>query len=313
MRILFLRRDPSPELRRWSDELATAVSRLGYQARIVDADDWMPRETDPALNKETTKNLKDLADGFDIVHAFGFRTSWACSELFGDREVWLYTAYDLPKTTNSKLIDRLNMAQTGLCSSRAVMNVLEDAGAVNLEIFHPGVNPDLETLRERSDVREELGVPEGVFLVGTEDVDILESVRDRDMAMVIYGWERDETWPPNAMGVRSRTRPREIIGACDLWLSAGRGLGFSLPALDAMAMSVPVLARHEGGLIDIVSEDVTGQFFFDNEFLPDTLSVLADMDITREAYGLAARVRLQEMFSIQRCAQRLGDIYGEWA
>lgn len=313
MRVLFLRRDPSPELRRWSEELAASVNRLGYQARVVDADEWMPRETDPALNRNTDKDLADLASGFDIVHAFGFRTAWACAELMSDREVWLYSVYDIPKTTNPKLIGRLNLAQAGLCASQSIMTVLETAGTNNLELLHPGVDPDIGVLRESSDVRTEIGVPTEVFLVGTEDPSVAQAVLGRDLALVVYGSDREETWPPNAMGIRSRTRPREIAGACDLWVCAGQGQGFSLRALDAMAMSVPVLARHEGGLIDIVAEDVTGQFFFDDAFLGDTLSVLADMGLTREAYGQAARVRLEEMFSIDRCARRLADIYGQWA
>lgn len=313
MRILFLRRDPSPELRRWSDELAAAVSSLGYQARVVDADDWMPRETDPSANRNTNDDLADLASGFDVVHAFGFRTAWACAELFADREVWLYSAFDLPKTTNPKLIGRLNLAQTGLCASRAIEAVLQEAGAEGLEIHAPGVDPEPGSLRDRTSVRLELGVPEDVFLVGTEDPEIAEAAHGRDLAMVVYGAIRAEEWPMNVMGVQSRSRPRELYGACDLWLCAGRGKGFSLTALDAMAMSTPILARHEGGYLDIVSEDVTGQFFFDDAFLGDTLSVLADMQITREAYGQAGRVRVQEQFSIERCAQRLGDVYGQWA
>jgi len=313
MRILFLRRDPQPELRRWSDELAVAIGRLGYHAQIVDADDWMPRETDPALNRHTSDDLTDYAGGFDLVHAFGYRTAWACAELFADRELWLYSAFDLPKTTNPKLIGRLNMAQAGLCASRAVEAVLEEAGTTGLDVLHPGVDPDPGSLRDRGSIRSELGVPEDVFLVGTEESEIAETALGRDLAMVVYGAHRKEEWPPNVMGVLSRSRPRELIGACDLWLCAGRGLGFSLTALDAMALSIPVLARHEGGLIDIVAEDVTGQFFFDDAFLGDTLSVLADMQITREAYGAAARVRLTEQFSIETCAQRLGDIYGQWA
>lgn len=314
MRILFLRRNPSPDLRRWSDELAVEVSRLGYQARVVDADDWMPQETSPDLNKGTAAELRDLADGFDIVHAFGYRTAYACAEVFSDREVWLFSAYEYPRTTNPKLIERLNLAQCGTCSSRAVLRELEGAGSNNLEVLHPGVDPEIGPMRDRTSMRTELQLPDEVFTIGTEEATpaVLDAARDRDFAVLVYGWDRQPDWPQNVQGVRPLSRPRELIGACDLWLSPESRCGFSLSTLDAMALSVPVLARHEGGFLDIVAEDVTGQFFLDDAFLGDTLAVLSDMSLTLEAYGNAARVRLEEQFSIKRSAQRLGDIYGQW-
>ncbi len=314
MRILFLRRNPSPDMRRWTDELAVEASRLGYQARIVDADDWMPQETAPSLNKETNKELRDLADGFDIVHAFGYRPAFACAEVFGDREIWMFSTYEFPRTTNPKLIERLNMAQCGTCSSRAVLRELEGAGSNNLEVLHPGVDPELGPMRDRQTFREETQIPDEVFVIGTSFVNerVLDACRDRDFAVLAYGTEREEDWPGNVQGIPALARPRELIGACDVWLSPEPHCGFSLNALDAMALSIPVLARHEGGFLDIVAEDVTGQFFLDDAFLGDTLSVLADMSLTLEAYGQAARVRLEEQFTAKRCAQRIGDIYGQW-
>ncbi|MEQ1935353.1 MAG: hypothetical protein ABL962_15950, partial [Fimbriimonadaceae bacterium] len=120
MRVLLLRRDPSNELRRWSDDLVSQLGGGGITAYAYECDLWLPRETHPSLNKESAKRLREIGKDYDLVHALGYRCAWACAETFGDAEVWAYSVYDFPKTRNPKLIDRLNMAQFGTCPSRWV-------------------------------------------------------------------------------------------------------------------------------------------------------------------------------------------------
>ncbi len=139
MRVLFIRRQKVGGIATYSDALARELENHGIEVVIDDAEDWIPNETGFATDRRVTKLVKKAAQGFDLVHAWGYRPAWACSEAFYLRSPWIFTAYDIPKTTNSQLIDRLNAARTGLCVTRAVKLKLEAADTINLELVPPGL------------------------------------------------------------------------------------------------------------------------------------------------------------------------------
>ncbi len=317
MRILLLRRDPSEELRRWSDDLVTQLGAGGITAYAYESDLWLPKETHPMLNKETSKRLREIGKDYDLVHALGYRAAWACAEAFGDVETWCYSVYDFPKTRNSKLIERLNMAQFGTCVCRAVRNDLDGAGTNNLQLVYPSVKVDPnESMRNRQDVRNSLGISLDSFLVGIRGEDdrldlVIESARtlpDR-IHFLVLGSEGEDDWPGTVHAVHGVARPRELMQACDLWACCRENAALPLDILEAMALGVPTLGRAKGGIVDLIAEDLTGSLFYDDETFAGKVTMIEEMALTRAAYGQAAQVRFQEMFTLDRCTAKFVDLY----
>ncbi|MEQ1821150.1 MAG: glycosyltransferase family 4 protein [Fimbriimonadaceae bacterium] len=319
MRVLLIRREPSDELRRWSDDLVTQLGTRGITAYAYESDLWMPKETHPALNRDTSKRLREIGKDYDLVHAMGYRAAWACAEAFGQSESWGYSVYDFPKTRSPKLIERLNQAQFGTCACRAIRNELDGAGTDNLSLVYPSVWIDAnESMRSRVDVRHSLGIPQEAFLVGIQGWDerldlVIEAagnLPDR-IQFLIVGEEREEDWPAHVHCVHGVARPHELIQTCDLWACCREKPAFPLDVLEAMALGIPTLGRAKGGVIDLVAEDLTGSMFYEDETFAGKVSMIEEMSLTRAAYGQAAQVRFKEMFTIEKCASRFVDLYTE--
>ena len=138
MRVLLLKRQTLGGMHTHAADLALALQSQDVEAVVLEAGDWMPNETGPKFDRDVSKRLVQEADGFDIVHAFGYRCAWACSAAFGDRRRWIYTAYDLPKTKHLLLVARLNDAGAGLAVARAVTRALDDMLVMRVETVPVG-------------------------------------------------------------------------------------------------------------------------------------------------------------------------------
>ena len=165
MRVLILRRRHFGSAKTLLDALPRALEEEGIEAVIDEADGWIPDQTGFNVDRETTKAVKKAAQGFDVVHAWGLRAAWACSEAFYVRSPWLYTAYDMPRTVHPDLVDRLNAAHRGVCSSPSVKAALDQADVLNLETIVPGVPVPDGGLPERDASRARMGVRDDALLV----------------------------------------------------------------------------------------------------------------------------------------------------
>lgn len=326
MRVLFLRRQAFGGLSAYADGLIFTLPRFGIEAVIEDAEDWIPNETGPVHDNNVSRRLRQTAQDFDLVHALGYRSAWACAEAFGGKEAWVYSAYDLPKTTHPRLIERLSKAQKGICSSYAVFNELNAVSTNNLDVIYPA--PRLNPLGKREGVGIEDEVPV-VAALGTLDEnsgfhalvramdEVWSSVPEAHLVIGGTGPEFDnlrslrfETAKPDQIQVIGRViRAEDLYAAADLFVAPQKKSGFRLSVVEAMAHGRPVLVRGAGGLPEIIHEHVSGLVFSTDDELGYAIGNALGMPMTLEAIGNAAAIRANEMFELEQNAERIAELY----
>lgn len=330
MRVLLLRRRASGGLAKYTDALAFALPKLGIELKIEDAASWIPDETGPGPDRQVSVKLKSMAESFDIVHACGYRTAWACGEGLGNKKPWVYSAYDLPKSTHPFLVDRLNKAKAGVCASYAIHTPLNEAGVQRLETIYPGIQPF--NITNRADARTLFDLPpdeQVVACLGQFDTDAgyealfpaMETVwaHHPKAEFLIAGSGRElenfrsrrwETSAPERVRVPGEVvRSQDVLAACDLFVVPERRAGFSLTAVEAMFIGLSVLARNAGALPEILHEHVSGLLFQGDTVLGEAIAGALEMPLTLEAMGNAAAIRAHEMFSLEQSAERIAELY----
>lgn len=331
MRVLFLLREPSPGMRRYAANLKSALIERGITVESHEASSWMPAATGPQVDEEVTPMLRDVGSSFDLVHAWGYRTAWACGACYGDREAWVYGAYALPKSTHRFLIGHLNSAQAGICASRAIFRAIDEALGIDLEVVYPGIPPVSPEI-SRDESREALRIDEDTLAIGgigrfeaeksfstlisafaklkagmenarlflagkgAEETVLREQISELGLEgqATFFGWQDD---------------PLAWMAAMDILCLPSKRIGFSSTAVEAMALGVPVLARHTGAIHEIIDPDVTGFLSKDDESFAETLVEIADLPLTLETVGRAGKIRSLDQFTIDRAADRHAEIY----
>ena len=90
---------------------------------------------------------------------------------------------------------------------------------------------------------------------------------------------------------------------------------FGLPVVEAMACGIPVVGTRSGGIQEIVKNEETGLLVERGsvrELADAVLSLLGDAS-RRESMGKAGRARAIELFSWDRVARELDELYGSLA
>jgi glycosyltransferase involved in cell wall biosynthesis len=332
MKILFLRRQSLGGIATYSDALAGALEKHGCTVKIDNAEKWIPNETGPKPDAKVTPLLKKLSEDFDIVHAFGYRSAWACAAAFKSYSAWVYTAYDMPKTTHQLLIDKVNEAQAGICSSRAVYRALDEAIAIDLVIERPGILPLVQPEISKEEAKGLLGLPADAIAI----VALGRQVPERGFDALLEAMEL--VWPafgeahlvlggsgPEAESLRkaaaSCSRPSQVkltghvkdiasfLWAADLVVVPSRRAGTSMVALDAMCLGLPVLLRNTGGLPELIDPDISGMLFDNDHTLGDTINEMLGLPLTLQTLGSAARVRVEEHFHLSDHAESIAKLY----
>lgn len=322
MRVLFLRRQRFGGIATHTKLLAAALDREGVEAVIDDADDWIPSETGGKTDRETSRKVVAAMKGFDIAHAFGPRTAWACNEAF-HRERWLYTMFDMPKTVHPQLIQRLNDARFGIASSHSVRAVLENAKANRVQTIYPGVPTDRRVL-DRDEARAMLGVTDDIFLMAVAGRFIPEHSIDTAIYVVDalpyfarlivtgQGELEQELCGIARERVTFKTDPfaqQTAFAAADVVVVPSTVAGFSMTAIEAMLQGTPVVMRRVGGLTEIAEDQRTGYYFETDEELLDLLNHLIYKKESLREVGRAARQRVIETFDVGECARAHANLY----
>ncbi len=322
MRVLFLRRQRFGGIATLTQLLAEALDSEGVEAVVDDTDDWIPNETGHAIDRDVSKKVLAAKRGFDLVHAFGFRTAWACSAAFG-REGWVYTAHDMPKTVHPQLIEHLNDARAGACSSNAILNVLVGANAAKLQVIHPGL-PTNRRVLDKGEARAMLGADEEAFLLAVagrfcaehsiETAIYVVDALPYYTRLIVSGQGELE------QHLRSIARERVTIttdpfsqqtalAAADVVLVPSTTSGFSMTAIESMLQGTPVAFRRTGGLTEIAEDHRSGFYFETDEELLDLLNHLCfKRELLRET-GRAARQRALSAFDVARTAKAYVEVY----
>ncbi len=90
--------------------------------------------------------------------------------------------------------------------------------------------------------------------------------------------------------------------------------GFGLPAAEAMACEVPVVATRAGALPEVVGEDGAAGLIVppgEPQSLSRAIGELLDAPERRRAMGAAGRARVQQRFTWRRTAERTIEVYRE--
>lgn len=332
MRVLLLRRQSFGGIKTHTDDLAASLTRFGIDAVAQDAESWIPNETSLEAGRKVTKQLKALGDGFDLVHAFGFRSAWACAEAWGGKEAWIYTAWDIPKTTHPLLMDKLLEAQRGVAVSRAVRDVIQSNGGGQLDVIYPGVREPATPVPDRDEAREALNIPPGakvVFGMGRLErergfgvlLDSMEYIWERNesahLVLVGQGSQekelREQRWkmsrPEQIKMTGPTTRPFDTMSVADLVVVPSTRAGFSMVGAQAMWMGLPVLFRDIGGLSEMAEGEISARYFVEDEELPRHIVESLSMPLSLDSIGNAARIRAENMFEMGYCAERIAQVY----
>ncbi|MBS1723272.1 MAG: glycosyltransferase family 4 protein [Armatimonadetes bacterium] len=331
LRVLILRRQAFGAAQTLLDALATGLVEEGIDAVVDDAESWIPNKTGWSVDKGVSKAVKQAARGFDVVHAWGYRAAWACAEAFYVRSPWLYTAYEMPRTTQSELVDRLNSAHRGLCPTTAVKQELEAVDALNLEVVTPGVplpmDPTLPQMprlaaRQQLDIRDDVKLIAGLGRFepdkGFDDLaGAFERLRQRvPSARLLLSGTGSQPPPIHQEGMDVRGPLPSVwpaLCAADLVVVPGRRNGFSLVGAEAMWAGAPVLFRESGGHMDMADEGSTGFFFKDDYDLADKIEQALELESTRNSVAYAGQLRAQARFQMARFCKDMARVYRELA
>jgi glycosyltransferase involved in cell wall biosynthesis len=110
--------------------------------------------------------------------------------------------------------------------------------------------------------------------------------------------------------------PHDALADCyrsaDIFVQPSvRPEAFGMPVVEAMACGLPVVATRSGGILDIVDPGKTGLLVAPGSAadLASALLQLLRSDETRQQMAIAARSRAVDLFSWNRLALRLAEIY----
>lgn len=313
-RVLMVRRQTSGGIATYSDHLARGLEMLGVDVVLDDMQAEIPDQTGFWVDRKVSQAMKRAAQGFDLVHAWGYRTAWACGEAFYIRFPWLYTAYDFPRTRNGLLIDRLNHAKAGICTSRACKEELESVDALNLSVIAPALDSQMVE-DDGAYAKKRLGV-EGEFVVtcvagpradrGAEGfAKAIQKVKG------VRGVLVSEYIPePSANLLHfSQADVPTVLSAADLVVVPGVRQSFSMVALEAMSIGRPVAVRTVPGIEEMGVAGIHYHGFSTDDDLAGLVERLRHTPGEARSTVEPARMRAQDWYSMEECARRHLDLY----
>lgn len=328
IRVLFVRRQKQGGMAAYASALAEGLDAFNIEAVIDDAEEWIPSKTGWMTDRQVSRSLKRAAQGFDLIHAFGYRTAWACSQAFYVRQPWVYTAYDMPKTTHPQLVDRLNAARRGLCSTRAVRDALSAAETLHLQVATP-CTPPLPSRAQLED-RPRLGLDKGDFVIfaagrwaperGLESLlrafpDVLPQHPEARLVISAPGSLPDEARelvsaaPDRIEIIKPQPSLAPWMASADVVVIPSTRAGFSMTAAEAMTVGTPCLIRRVDGLSEMAADGESAFYYEEDDDLAGKLILLAEAPMTLEAVGRSAAVRAMQRFSQEQQAEDMARLF----
>jgi glycosyltransferase involved in cell wall biosynthesis len=205
-----------------------------------------------------------------------------------------------------------------------------------VETLYQGLDPAVTSTWGVADgVREELGIPEGVPIVGSianfkpykghhelvrAAVEVRRAIPEVRFVLVGVGpLEAEVRAEADQLGVADalifagfRDDVPRILGAFDVFTLGSMYEGLSIALIEAMAVGKAVVVTRAGGLPEVVTDGINGLLVptGDVRALADGLITLLSDEGLRERFGCAARRRAGD-FDIRRTVRRTEEVYEE--
>jgi len=227
-----------------------------------------------------------------------------------------------------------------LAVSRGVRDYLVAQGGLNpakIRVVANGVDvAALDAARPGDEVRRELGLPEGVPVIGL--VGRLDHwgkghkelfaamaplmARHPVQALIVGGGRRMDEVRDLAAGLGlagavhflgPRPDVPDLLNAMDIFVLPSYSEGLSLALLEAMAAGKPVIATAVGGTPEVVIEGNNGLLIppRDPGALAGALERLLSDPALAQRLGANARAHVREHFSLDRLGREINEIYEE--
>jgi len=199
-----------------------------------------------------------------------------------------------------------------------------------MEVIHNFFSPRTPQ-RSREEVRRELGVQNETLIFHSSNlrplkrIDLLfetvARIRPRDCfkLLILAGADfAPFTGEVQRMGLADRVIVREkvidieeYLQASDLGLFTSDTESFGLSILEAMCSGIPSVARHVGGIPEVIENNQTGMLVSSPEpaDLVKAVETLIHNPTQRVAMGRAAQQRAREQFSAEAIVPRYEELY----
>jgi glycosyltransferase involved in cell wall biosynthesis len=327
-----------------SDGLADAIRTDGTQVHALGAS----RSADLTWLRQLRSLL--VAGQFDVVH-FHLPYTAALGRLAvatvprSERPSVVYTEHSLWNLAAviTKGINRVGIGrdQSLIVVSQAAHEALPPALRRRARVIVHGVSrsqaDELTARRDRirTEVRAELGVPDGELLVLTvanlrpeKGYDVLldatHILAGRDVpvrvAAVGGGPIEDEVRKRHrALGLGDRLQllgqrhdVLRLMAAADIFVLASRQEGLPVTLMEATSMGLPIVATSVGGVPQVVTDGVEGLIVppGDPALLADALQRVAADPVLRDRLGRASREK-SAMFDVTGASREIEGIYRE--
>jgi len=116
---------------------------------------------------------------------------------------------------------------------------------------------------------------------------------------------------PNVMFLGERQDARQILNASDIGILCSHQEGFSVALLEGMSAALPMIVTRVGGNAEAVIDGETGIVIPPSRpaDLADAIVRLVNDAALRALYGRAARQRILDCFTIERCVEAYDGLY----
>jgi len=150
---------------------------------------------------------------------------------------------------------------------------------------------------------EQLSMPWRVLIVG----------RDEGLRPRLEGLARKGGVAGNIQFLGERSDVPRMLAAADFGLLVSHEEGFSNAILESMAASLPMIVTDVGGNPDAVENEKTGLVVpaHDPDAISEAILRLARDPKLRRRFGAAGRDRVNQRFSMDRCAEAHAELYEE--
>ena len=190
----------------------------------------------------------------------------------------------------------------------------------------------LEPRRQADEVRRELGILDGQFVVGTaanlkawkrlDRLIVATHALGRPEARVLIVGEGSDRprleqvtaelgFESNVLFAGSRRHIGDYLQVMDAFcLPSNCNESFGNAAVEAMGMGVPTIVMSDSpGLVEHIDHDVTGIVAEDDAGITRALAALMDDDGLRTAMGAAGRASMRARYSLAAAAHRYRSLY----